>query len=254
MQNFEVKGIRLILIDLVILWKDREKKRCELDLQWTVALSSQRGSIYPAFLQCSQGLSGVVSRPAEPLPERAGALQPEPAPANERREWAGFAQQHPGSGAAAPIRWQREAAGLSATPRSTRWDCSIKGAQFAINNNANFYLCFRAWKREIWGKDSFSFAYVCFVGDIRAPYYFVHMLMEKVCFSSGFANYLEYCRSCLSNKVLMIKYECLPLKMWVKFAAIWQCWEHWKGWRCFFKLQVRKHTLLHNWWLGHYCS
>lgn len=144
-----------------------DKKRCDLNLQGTVALSSKRASIYQTFLQCSQGLSGVVSQPAVLLLVRAGALQLEPAPAMgaaRRGQWAPGVQQGlhnstrhtPGSGAAARIRWQKEAARFSVTPLSTGWDCSIKSVQFAVNNNANFYLCFRTRKRETWGKDSFS--------------------------------------------------------------------------------------------------
>lgn len=53
-----------------------------------------------------------------------------------------------------------------------------KQPKFAVTNNANFYLRFRTRKPETRGKDPFS-CDVCFVNDVI---YFVHVLLEQVCF------------------------------------------------------------------------
>lgn len=52
-----------------------------------------------------------------------------------------------------------------------------KQRKLTIDNNADFYLPFRAREPETWGKDLFSSDF-CIVDDI----YFVHVLLEHVCF------------------------------------------------------------------------
>lgn len=227
-EHFEAKGIRLNLIHPVTLKRQRKKPR-ELDLQWTVALGSQGASVYQACLQCScRAVPGHGRSPAGPMSA------------------AGFAQQRPARpGSGRPHRSRAEGgSGLSLTARAQIALVTLHSLQSTIMPIFTYVSEHGNVKHEVRLFVLFLFVlcHVCFVGDIGALYYSVYMLMEKVYFSSGFANIsLEYCRSCLSNKVFMVKYECLLLKMWIKLAAKWQCWEPWKGWRCFFKLQVRKH-------------